>query len=814
MLRPGSRIGGLLIHELVGRGAMGEVYHAEQINLKRPVAVKRIASHLADQTSIVARFEREARIIATLNSPHVVQVYEFGHYKDDDGDHHLLLVMEWVDGGRSLRQCMRDQVGMPWQVVGRIMIQASLGLQIAHEQGIVHRDIKPDNMLLSPKGEVKLADFGLAQASDSSALTADGSVIGTPNYLSPEGCSGAEIGAAGDVYSLGATCFHLLTGCPPYIAKTTLALLRAHCDDPVPKISNFLPDIPPAFADLVEHCLQKSIEQRISSANELRQALALLEKSGLVFEEQLEDLVVMADKLGDPSSLATNIDVNAETNVSANVARTLGTKSQTASTTAETLIAADVSKDTLVTEPIHVDKPTVRTEPILTPANKKSPGSLIVIILLVAIAGAASFLLIATDPIKTACEKIDKNIQQGDISIALSLAESLLTEHPGNKQVHKSFYNIIDAEVNVLISGERYEESLKRLEEHRSRHAWLKTDAWDIRTRLALARTLKDNKRSSASVEAFNALRKDYPKDLQIARAHVDAFGHGQATYNDRSVALSAYDLATGGETVDDIVGKTLTYEYLNESPRYDWSTKLQTILSSTFRDKAVALCLEHLTSEKNNWRQQCYRFLKAENALGPKPELLHHIRNFFSLSPSYEEWKTSKAWLEKFSNQENWANLKQGIDLRSFGMPKFYRMHNKDNEGIDTIINALYPEMKPILVEWARDSEDSYQRYLAYECLEKSELLDMVDVWAFHKATLASFSCAYHLPRDFKAALAYCKSHVNGEQKEAIVKTLQASKKYIESYLPHFEKQSSKSSYTNANTNIAAIEDILKLSK
>ncbi|NRA39632.1 MAG: serine/threonine protein kinase [Planctomycetes bacterium] len=224
MLEAGKRIGGLMIHEMVGRGAMGEVYRAEQINLQRQVAVKRIAAHLTDQAGVLARFAREARLVATLNSPHVLQVYEFGPYDDHLGHTHTLLVMEWIEGGTSIRQCMTDNIGMPWPLVARIFEHSCLGLAIAHDHHIVHRDIKPDNLLLSPLGQVKIGDFGLANASDSSALTADGAIIGTPNYLCPEACNGEEVTICGDIYSLGATVFHLLTGCPLYTASTTIAL--------------------------------------------------------------------------------------------------------------------------------------------------------------------------------------------------------------------------------------------------------------------------------------------------------------------------------------------------------------------------------------------------------------------------------------------------------------------------------------------------------------------------------------------------------------------------------------------------------------
>ena len=145
MLTEGSTIGGLVIGELLGRGAMGEVYRAEQVSLRRPVAVKRIAEHLIDDESVVGRFEREAQCIARVNSPNVLGVYEFGKFTDQDGAEHWLLVMELVEGGCNARELMRE--GLDWRQATSIILQVAEGLAVAAEHGIVHRDIKLDNIM-------------------------------------------------------------------------------------------------------------------------------------------------------------------------------------------------------------------------------------------------------------------------------------------------------------------------------------------------------------------------------------------------------------------------------------------------------------------------------------------------------------------------------------------------------------------------------------------------------------------------------------------------------------------------------------------
>ena len=150
MLRPGSVVGGLRFEELLGRGAMGEVYRALQLSLNRPVAVKRIAPHLLDDPAAVARFEREAQCLARQQSPHVVAVYDFGRHRDDSGEVHWLLVMELVDG-LSLGRLLSARGGiLDWRTASSIAWQAAEGLAAAGEFGVVHRDIKPDNLLVLP----------------------------------------------------------------------------------------------------------------------------------------------------------------------------------------------------------------------------------------------------------------------------------------------------------------------------------------------------------------------------------------------------------------------------------------------------------------------------------------------------------------------------------------------------------------------------------------------------------------------------------------------------------------------------------------
>ena len=283
MLQSGSTIGGIRIDALLGRGAMGEVYRGVQLSLKRPVAVKRIAEHLLGDAEAATRFTREAQVVARVQSPYVVAVYDFGRHRDEHGVEHGLLVMELVDGGASLRALLAARGrAFDWRTATALILHVAEGLAAAAEFGVVHRDIKPDNIMVTAKGTAKLADFGLAKSVDSSAMTLEGAVLGTPLYLPPEACRGEPVDARGDLYSLGCTWFHLLAGRPPFQAASTVALLRAHLDDAPPDLRSLATDVPEAIASLVMRLLAKQPDQRLPSAQALVDALHGLAAKGLI----------------------------------------------------------------------------------------------------------------------------------------------------------------------------------------------------------------------------------------------------------------------------------------------------------------------------------------------------------------------------------------------------------------------------------------------------------------------------------------------------------------------------------------------------
>jgi eukaryotic-like serine/threonine-protein kinase len=258
------------IEERLGAGGMSTVFRATDSVLERAVAVKLLAEHLAEDVDFVARFRREALSAARLQHPNVVQVFDSG--RDTDSQRHYI-VMEYVDGP-SCADLLREhkQLDIEWTV--HLLRDACHGLDYAHRAGVVHRDVKPGNLLVAREtNTTKLADFGIAKAAEQTRITQVGAVLGTAAYLSPEQARGEEAGPASDIYSLGVCAYQFLTGRLPheYSSLTELALKQQ--ESAVQPITELRPDVPPELDDAVRLCLERDPENRYGSALELGRAL-------------------------------------------------------------------------------------------------------------------------------------------------------------------------------------------------------------------------------------------------------------------------------------------------------------------------------------------------------------------------------------------------------------------------------------------------------------------------------------------------------------------------------------------------------------
>jgi serine/threonine-protein kinase len=253
----------------LGVGGMATVQLAFDTRLERYVAVKLLAEHLAEDSAFVSRFRREALAAARLVHPNIVQVFDFG---SEASSGRQFIVMEFVDG-HSCAEILRDRGPLGPRDAVDILTQACRGLDYAHRNGVVHRDVKPGNLLRNTDGVVKLADFGIAKAAEQSDITKVGSVLGTAAYLSPEQARGEPAGPASDLYALGVVAYQLMANRLPYEAASLTDLARLQeSGDPEP-LDDLNRDVPPSLAEAVRHALARNPAHRYADAAEMEDAL-------------------------------------------------------------------------------------------------------------------------------------------------------------------------------------------------------------------------------------------------------------------------------------------------------------------------------------------------------------------------------------------------------------------------------------------------------------------------------------------------------------------------------------------------------------
>jgi eukaryotic-like serine/threonine-protein kinase len=271
----GSNFDGTLLDERyeiqarLASGGMAVVYRAWDTRLCRPVAIKAIRESATDDVTRLARFRREARTAAQLHSPYIVEPYDF--FKEHDG---YFLVMELVDGLHLKNYILARGRLAPADAL-LIGEQVCLALSAAHQHGFLHRDIKPQNILLDRSGNVKLADFGIVRVVAARGLTTEGIVLGTADYISPEQAQGLRLGPTTDIYSLGVVLYEMLSGVLPFNGTTSLAVAMQHATMPPPPLRGVVPEIPRSVETLVHRALAKDPKQRFQSAREMGLALQL-----------------------------------------------------------------------------------------------------------------------------------------------------------------------------------------------------------------------------------------------------------------------------------------------------------------------------------------------------------------------------------------------------------------------------------------------------------------------------------------------------------------------------------------------------------
>ena len=273
----GETVGGRYeIEELVGHGGMSSVYKAHDALLERHVALKVLHDQYSDDDDFVERFKREARSVAQLQHPNIVTVID---RLEEDGRQYI--VFEYIDG-ENLKERVVREGRLEVRDALEVALEVARGLAFAHENGLVHRDVKPQNVLLNGDGRAKVTDFGIARTLDVDGMTQTGTVLGTSNYIAPEQASGQPVDAHSDVYSLGAVLYELLAGDVPFPGENFVAVAMKHMHEPAPNLLEVRKDVPLRVAAAVDRALEKDPEQRFPTmdafAAELDACLAELDR--------------------------------------------------------------------------------------------------------------------------------------------------------------------------------------------------------------------------------------------------------------------------------------------------------------------------------------------------------------------------------------------------------------------------------------------------------------------------------------------------------------------------------------------------------
>jgi len=301
----GRTIGHYEVLRELGRGGMGIVYKAHETSLNRPVALKVLPAHLAGNDEYVKRFTKEARAAARLNHPHVVTIYAIDAFEGSP-----FIAMEYVKG-RELAAVIAERGPLPMAEALEIAAQVASALAVAHGLGIIHRDIKPQNVMIDAAGRAKVMDFGIAKVLDEKtmALTQDGSVLGTPAYMSPEQCSGGTVDARSDVYSVGVLLYQMLAGAVPFRGETPLAILHKILNEPPPPVRGFNPAVPAAVVELLDRALAKAPDKRHPTAAAFESDLRRLAARSAAATENLRAAVTERVTLGagPPPSVADRL---------------------------------------------------------------------------------------------------------------------------------------------------------------------------------------------------------------------------------------------------------------------------------------------------------------------------------------------------------------------------------------------------------------------------------------------------------------------------------------------------------------------------
>ena len=799
MLAPGTIVGGYRIELLLGRGAMGEVYRAVQLALDRPVAVKRIAAHLLDQPGAVARFEREARCLARVHCEQVVAIHDFGRFADQQGGEHWLIVMELVEG-MSLGKVLATRGRLPWPEAAVLARHIAEGLAAVAELGVVHRDLKPDNILISRRGMAKITDFGLARASDSSTMTAEGAMLGTPLYMPPEACRGEMADARGDLYSLGCTWFHALVGQPPYRASSSIALLRLHVEQPIPDVLASVPDMPADLARLLTSLMAKQPQDRPANATAVVEAISacsavsqlprMLDVTALPLAEQPTLIPGTPTPATRPPAAARPAEL-AFAQGSAAVRATAATQVATAAITALPSDAALAASATTL------------------PARRLGSLSLVLMAAGIALFGLGGGWLLSRS---TADRDVSSALAAGDTSLALQRAGAALADRPGDAAATALVRRAISAEVERLCAETRHDDALARLLEHRQRWNWLDTGTWEKQIAMDRGHTLVRQGRIQGAFDAFIALRERNTDDVEVARAILAAFPtHDQ----DGLVLVSAALLvqrSEKGQAKDPVVDGAI--DLLAGSLEWDGAfgsraERTRTILIQKHPDPA-GLGRKLLENEAHEARENGFLLLTTLGALTDSQTLRYHWRTVSELSTTYSVTAASLEYLTTTVAAANWVERKDLAKLPPppESMPGLTAWNDHASGLISLLAQGFAAESLHPALRWSQ-AEDQQLRWNAWRLLERLQASDRIDAEQFHLRTLTTFNPLYASP-DFLAALAWCRSTNQTIHARSARRALNAAEAHVTAQYKRYRKVDDGRSADDCKQRLQAIEETL----
>lgn len=758
MLRPGAVVGSLRIESMIGRGAMGEVFRATQINLRRPVAVKRIAEHLIATPEAVARFEREAQTLARVQSPWVVAVHDFARMRDDQGQDHYLLVMELVEGARSLRSCI--DTPLAWPEATAVILQVARGLAAAAEHGVVHRDIKPHNIILNHRGQAKLADFGLARSADSTDLTTQGAVLGTPAYMAPEACRGEAVDGRADLYSLGVTWYQLLSGRTPFLADNTPAMLRAHVDDPPPRLETLVPGVPAPVIRLIDRLLAKNPRDRPASATLLVEQLLRLRQEGLVFPDEVV-LPQTGELVMERTTAATHVVPGAvpPSTLTAVLQAPSAVEAPTLRTPATAVPSPVVpTAVTVVPAPATTAPPTTSPAMASAAARPASPLRWIALglVLLVA-AGVATWLLLPS-----AHDRLLQQVRQaataGQSARVLALVDQGLAAWPGDPDLIATGSAAIASEVMASLAQEGPAAARQLLNRRQASRDWL--DGAPLAIRIACAEAERavqgapERDRRAVGEQAYAPLVHEHPDDPVVLASvvHALAFDDDSDLLVQACLRLARQQAPPSAEVMTVLERTEATWPE---------STTLAEIRHLLVRldPAAIATARLQLHAADADRRETAFLLLAEARALSPTERVTYELQSLYELGSNQQRWIEAIADLETRCQQPDWPQLRAQLTL-----PPPERITCLD-EGPDSVwprvrqllLRALPEVVRQRLPGWIDDVEHPDLRWNAWLLAQAAGWPPSQDPAAFHARTLTTFTAGVQAPA-VDAALAWCR--------------------------------------------------------